>query len=351
METFFALLAICAGNSPVTGELPAQRPATRSFDVLSALRLNKRSSKQSWGWWFETPSRPLWRHCNTKNTFLEGHIIDWGNRRSQQANPVGFGWNWGSNPSRYATNYAMLFSINSWKHDHPLHELNREYFIHTCINNRLKWLTCSSTGVGDTDLLIANHMDTLSDIQHCRQGQRSITWLSYFENRQLWWQGMAQSVFLMIFSTDDIFAKLYIVQYGYKAGDNPYCTKVHCNRLLEFSNAQAVLHNRVPQNISKLNQQFLWNDTYDDIKTWKRVCTTGPLRGNPLDTSGLSDAGFPCSFVVNWTGCMTFMWRHFCNRRILWTDKGTKMSLSWWEWNIMIRASGLEILNSRNSKV
>ena len=62
METFSALLAICAGNSPVTGEFPAQRPVTRSFDVF--LRLNQRLSKQSWGWWFETPSRPLWRHCN-----------------------------------------------------------------------------------------------------------------------------------------------------------------------------------------------------------------------------------------------------------------------------------------------
>ena len=26
--------------------------------------LDKRLSKQSWGWWFETPSHPLWRHCN-----------------------------------------------------------------------------------------------------------------------------------------------------------------------------------------------------------------------------------------------------------------------------------------------
>ena len=26
--------------------------------------LNKRLSKQSWGWWFEMPSRQLWRHCN-----------------------------------------------------------------------------------------------------------------------------------------------------------------------------------------------------------------------------------------------------------------------------------------------
>ena len=34
METFSALLAICAGNSPVTGEFPAQRPVTRSFDIF-----------------------------------------------------------------------------------------------------------------------------------------------------------------------------------------------------------------------------------------------------------------------------------------------------------------------------
>ena len=64
METFSALLAICAGNSPVPGEFPAQRPVTRSFDVFFDLRLNKRFSKQSWGWWFETLPRPLWRHSN-----------------------------------------------------------------------------------------------------------------------------------------------------------------------------------------------------------------------------------------------------------------------------------------------
>ena len=68
METFSALLAICAGNSPVPGEFPIQRPVTRSFDVFFDRRLNKRLSKQSWGWWFETQSRPLWRHC---------HAITW----------------------------------------------------------------------------------------------------------------------------------------------------------------------------------------------------------------------------------------------------------------------------------
>ena len=67
METFSALLAPCAENSPVTGEFHAQRPVTRSFDILFDLRLNKRLSKQSWGWWFETLSRPLWRHSNVSS--------------------------------------------------------------------------------------------------------------------------------------------------------------------------------------------------------------------------------------------------------------------------------------------
>ena len=64
METFSASLAICAGNSPVAGEFPAQRPVTRGFGVFFDLRLNKRLSKQSWRWWFDTPSCPLWRHCH-----------------------------------------------------------------------------------------------------------------------------------------------------------------------------------------------------------------------------------------------------------------------------------------------
>ena len=64
IDTFSALLALCAGNSPVTVEFPAQRPVTRSFEVSFDLRLNKRLSNQSWGWWFETPSRSFWRNRN-----------------------------------------------------------------------------------------------------------------------------------------------------------------------------------------------------------------------------------------------------------------------------------------------
>ena len=40
MEPFAALLALCDGNSPITGEFPSQRPVTRSFDVFFDLRLD-----------------------------------------------------------------------------------------------------------------------------------------------------------------------------------------------------------------------------------------------------------------------------------------------------------------------
>ena len=61
METFSALLTLCSGNSPVTGEFPAQRPVTQSFDIFFDLRLNEQLSKQSLGWWSETPPSWLWR--------------------------------------------------------------------------------------------------------------------------------------------------------------------------------------------------------------------------------------------------------------------------------------------------
>ena len=51
LETFSSLLPLCTGNSPVSGEFPTQRPVTRSFDVFFDLRLIKRLSKHSRGWW------------------------------------------------------------------------------------------------------------------------------------------------------------------------------------------------------------------------------------------------------------------------------------------------------------
>ena len=54
--------------------IPTQRPVTRSFNVFFDLCLNKQLSKQSWGWWFETPWCSLWRHCNAGNAY-DNHIL------------------------------------------------------------------------------------------------------------------------------------------------------------------------------------------------------------------------------------------------------------------------------------
>ena len=60
----FRVTGYLCGEFTGPGEIPTQRPVMRTFDVFFDLRLNKRLSKQWWGWWFETLSCPLWRHRN-----------------------------------------------------------------------------------------------------------------------------------------------------------------------------------------------------------------------------------------------------------------------------------------------
>ena len=62
--SIFRVTGPLCGEFTGPGEFPTQRPVTWSFDVFFDLRLNKRLSKQPWGWWFETPSWSLWRQCN-----------------------------------------------------------------------------------------------------------------------------------------------------------------------------------------------------------------------------------------------------------------------------------------------
>ena len=63
IETFSALQALWAGNSPVTGEFPAQRASDTELWCFLW-------SAPEWGWWSETPLHPLWRHCNVGNCLL-----------------------------------------------------------------------------------------------------------------------------------------------------------------------------------------------------------------------------------------------------------------------------------------
>ena len=74
MEIIFTLLGLCAGKSPVTGEVPSQRPVTRCFGVFFDLRLNQWLSKHSRRRWFKTPSRSFWRHCHD-TTMVQ--VVEW----------------------------------------------------------------------------------------------------------------------------------------------------------------------------------------------------------------------------------------------------------------------------------
>ena len=67
METFSALLALYVGNStaPVNSPHKGQWRGALMFSLICSL--NKRSSKQSWGWWFEMPPSSLWRNYNVVN--------------------------------------------------------------------------------------------------------------------------------------------------------------------------------------------------------------------------------------------------------------------------------------------
>ena len=65
IETYSALLAICAGNSPVSPVNSPHKGQWRgALMFFFDLRISTRLNKHSWGWWLETPSRPSWRHRN-----------------------------------------------------------------------------------------------------------------------------------------------------------------------------------------------------------------------------------------------------------------------------------------------
>ena len=109
-----ALLALCAGNSLVTGEFPSQRPVTRSFDVFFDLRQNKWLSKQSWGWWCETHRAHY--DAIVMITLLSTSIS------SQSTAPLF--------TSSTITRYPLL-----WRHDE--HDSVSNHQPHGCLLNRL----------------------------------------------------------------------------------------------------------------------------------------------------------------------------------------------------------------------
>ena len=131
------------GEFTVNGELPTQRPVTRSFDVFFHLCLNQRLSKQSWGWWFETLSRPLWRHYNASGT---------------------------CHPVLYDHEWTCAFS-SQWRHNgrlkSPASPLFYQRFIHAQIKENIKAprpcpFSGNSPGTGEFPAQMASIVENVS---------------------------------------------------------------------------------------------------------------------------------------------------------------------------------------------
>ena len=67
MEAFSELLALCAGNSPVTGEFPAQRTSNSDFDVSLMWVWIKCSTSSQWQVIWDHVTF-MWRHHNLLRT-------------------------------------------------------------------------------------------------------------------------------------------------------------------------------------------------------------------------------------------------------------------------------------------
>ena len=69
-------------TGPLCGEFTGHRriPLTKASDAelwFFVFAPNKRLSKQSWGWWFETWSRSLWCHGNGHNGPAKMWLCSW----------------------------------------------------------------------------------------------------------------------------------------------------------------------------------------------------------------------------------------------------------------------------------
>ena len=110
METLSALLALCAGNSPVTGEFSTQRPVTRFFDVFFDLRLNNA--------WVTTPKAGYLRRHRAHSDVIvmfQAHLFI-----IQHAHLNNDGWNAEMVTSFSGIEPVFLFSfyqkLSSWIH-------------------------------------------------------------------------------------------------------------------------------------------------------------------------------------------------------------------------------------------
>ena len=71
-------------------------------------------SKQSWGWWFETPSRSLWGHCNENAFCFTGSLWRKSSRKGLIANKKQSSCSWFQTPPSSRDVTVMRFVVSSF---------------------------------------------------------------------------------------------------------------------------------------------------------------------------------------------------------------------------------------------
>ena len=85
----FCVTGLLCGEFTGYWWIPRTKASDAEFDVFFDICLNKRMNKQWWGWWFETPSCPLWRHCNVEINSVRTRGVN-----SSPQNRNNFSWTW-----------------------------------------------------------------------------------------------------------------------------------------------------------------------------------------------------------------------------------------------------------------
>ena len=125
----FRVTGPLCGEFTGPGEFPTQRSVTRSFDVYVDLRLNIRLSKQPWGWWFDTPSCPLWCQCNVYESVVNDQLLEFFSRLFNDLI--------GAYRKGYSCQSLVVKCIDNWKN-----VLDKQMFIGTLFMGLSKAFDC-----------------------------------------------------------------------------------------------------------------------------------------------------------------------------------------------------------------
>ena len=99
-------------RSPLNSLHKGQWRVALIFSLICAWK--KRLNKQSWGWWFQKPSHPLWRHCNAQRPYVTP-VSCFQNSNGKHYSELCFRWPFRSHLNIFSNLTGAMFTIMQLK--------------------------------------------------------------------------------------------------------------------------------------------------------------------------------------------------------------------------------------------